>query len=131
MNEKITRKNPEFMPKPVGNYTHITRVPKNAELFVTSGQIGIDMDGNVPFDFNEQVTNTFTNIKKLLESEELNQDNIIKVNIWATEEIDWDYLDSKWEALFGDKFPAMTIAYITKLGLPELKIEIELWCAKV
>lgn len=131
MNKKITRKNPESMPKPVGNYTHITRVPKDAELFVTSGQVGVDMNGNVPSDFNEQVTNTFTNIKKVLESEELNQDNIIKVNIWATEEIDWEYFDSKWEELFGSEYPAMTIAYITKLGLPELKIEIELWCAKV
>lgn len=131
MNEKITRKNPESMPRPVGNYTHITRVPKNAELFVTSGQIGVDMDGHVPSEFNEQVANTFINIKKLLEAEELNQDHIIKVNIWATEEIDWDYLDSKWETLFGNNFPAMTIAYISKLGLPELKIEMELWCAKV
>lgn len=131
MNEKITRKNPESMPRPVGNYTHITRVPKNAELFVTSGQIGVDMEGHVPSDFNEQVANTFINIKKLLEAEELNQDHIIKVNIWATEEIDWDYLDSKWETLFGNNFPAMTIAYISKLGLPELKIEMELWCAKV
>ena len=131
MNEKIIRKNPESLPKPVGNYTHITRVPKDAELFVTSGQVGVDMDGNVPSDFNEQVTNTFANIKKVLESEELNQDNIIKVNIWATEEIDWEHLDSKWEELFGSEYPAMTIAYISKLGLPELKIEIELWCAKV
>ncbi|MDQ0177969.1 RidA family protein [Bacillus chungangensis] len=131
MNEKIIRTNPESMPKPLGNYTHITRVPKDAELFVTSGQVGVDMDGNVPSDFNEQVTNTFANIKKVLESEELNQDNIIKVNIWATEEIDWEHLDSKWKELFGSEYPAMTIAYISKLGLPELKIEIELWCAKV
>lgn len=131
MNEKITRNNPESMPKPVGNYTHITRVPKGAELFVTSGQIGVDMNGNVPFDFNEQVANTFTNIKKVLQSEELNQEHIIKVNIWATEEIDWEYFYSKWEELFGSEYPAMTIAYISKLGLPELKIEIELWCAKV
>ena len=40
--EKITRKNPESMPKPVGNYSHITRVPKGAGLFVTSGQVGTD-----------------------------------------------------------------------------------------
>ncbi|GKV56897.1 enamine deaminase RidA [Sporosarcina sp. NCCP-2222] len=131
MDEKITRKNPESMPKPVGHYTHITRVPKNAELFVTSGQIGVDMNGHVPSDFNEQVVNTFTNIKNLLESEELNSADIIKVNIWSTEEIDWGFFDSEWEALFNNKFPAMTIAYISKLGLPELKIEIELWCAKV
>lgn len=131
MNEKITRKNPKSVHTPLGNYTHITRVPKEAELFVTSGQVGVDQDGNVPSDFNEQVANTFTNIKKVLESENLSRDNIIKVNIWATEEIDWEYFDSKWEELFGSENPAMTVAYITNLGLPELKIEIELWCAKV
>ncbi|MBB4823675.1 enamine deaminase RidA (YjgF/YER057c/UK114 family) [Sporosarcina luteola] len=131
MNGKIIRKNPKSMPQPVGNYTHITRVPRDAELMVTSGQIGVDMEGNVPSDFNEQVSNTFTNIRKILESEELHANHIIKVNIWATEEIDWEYFDAKWELLFGNEYPAMTIAYITELGLPELKIEIELWCAKV
>ncbi|MGE6631875.1 RidA family protein [Bacillus sp. NPDC077027] len=131
MNGKITRKNPDSMPKPVGNYTHMTRVPKEADLFVTSGQIGVDMDGHIPSNFNDQVKNTFINIKKVLDSEELNEEHIIKVNIWATEEIDWDYLYAKWEELFGNDYPAMTIAYISQLGLPDLKIEIELWCAKV
>lgn len=64
--EKITRKNPESMPKPVGNYSHITRVPKGAGLFVTSGQVGTGADGQIPSSLNDQVTNTFENIKKSL-----------------------------------------------------------------
>jgi enamine deaminase RidA (YjgF/YER057c/UK114 family) len=129
--QKIIRENPEFMPKPVGNYSHITRVPKGAGLFVTSGQIGTDIDGNVPSNLNDQITNTFANLKKVLESEGLTEENVIKVNIWATEELEWDYLDSLWDELFKTAYPSMTVAYITALGLPELKVEIELWCAEV
>ncbi|MED4531943.1 RidA family protein [Metabacillus fastidiosus] len=129
--EKITRKNPSSMPTPVGNYTHITKIPRNAELYVTSGQVGVDRNGQFPQNMNEQVSNTFTNIKTVMESEGLSADNIIKVNIWATEKIDWEFFDSEWEQLFNNDYPAMTIGYIAELGLPEIKIEIEIWAAKV
>ncbi|MBE0335055.1 MULTISPECIES: RidA family protein [Paenibacillus] len=129
-NEKITRKNPAGMPKPVGNYTHITKIPRNSELFVTSGQVGVDQNGQFPESFNLQISNTFNNIKSVLDAEQLTADNIIKVNVWATEQIDWDYMYSQWEKLFGNDYPAMTIGYLTALGLPEIKIEIEIWAAK-
>lgn len=61
------------MAKPVGNYSHVTRVPKGAGLVVTSGQIGTDSDGNLPPEFNDQVTNTFSNIQKILTSETLSE----------------------------------------------------------
>ncbi|KPD05399.1 L-PSP family endoribonuclease [Aneurinibacillus migulanus] len=130
-NEKITRKNPSSMPAPVGNYTHMTKIPRNAELYVTSGQVGVDRNGQFPQNMNEQVSNTFTNIKLVLKSEGLSAENIIKVNIWATEKIDWEFLDSEWEQIFSKDYPAMTIGYIAELGLPEIKIEIEIWAAKV
>ncbi|OXM16851.1 RidA family protein [Paenibacillus herberti] len=130
-NGKITRKNPSSMPAPVGNYTHITKIPRNTELFVTSGQVGVDQDGQFPNTLNEQVTNTFMNIKTVLGSEALCAENIIKVNIWATEEIDWEFLYSEWDQLFSNDYPAMTIGYIAALGLPEIKIEVEIWAAKV
>lgn len=128
---KLNRVNPEGVPGPVGNYSHVTRVPKGAGLVVTSGQVGVDSEGKVPDDFNEQVSNTFLNIRKILKSEQLTQKNIIKINVWATEQIDWDYFYKKWDELFTSSYPSMTIAYITALGLPELKIEIEVWCASL
>ncbi|ALA51980.1 RidA family protein [Shouchella clausii] len=131
MREKITRKNPASVPAPVGNYTHITKIPRNAELFVTSGQVGGDQQGQFPSNMNDQVRNTFSNVKAVLESEGLRAENIIKVNIWATEQIDWDFLYAEWDRLFEKEYPAMTIGYLAELGLPEIKIEIEIWAAKV
>ncbi|WP_042478316.1 RidA family protein [Bacillus ndiopicus] len=127
---KIIRTNPAAMPKPVGNYTHITKIPRNAELFVLSGQIGTDLDGDLPITLNEQVCNTFHNIQTALKSENLNTSNIIKVNVWATEPIHWDYFYEEWDSFFKTEYPAMTIGYLSALGLPEIKIEIEIWAAK-
>ncbi|RTX74087.1 RidA family protein [Mammaliicoccus sciuri] len=126
---KIVRKNSSFLPEPVGNYSHITRIPKEADLIVTSGQVGVDENGAIADDFNTQVKYCFENIDKLLKSENISEENVIKVNIWATEEIDWDFFYGKWGELFDKTYPSMTVAYISKLGLPNLKIEIELWCA--
>ncbi|MGB6406908.1 MAG: RidA family protein [Planococcus donghaensis] len=129
-NGKITRRNPKGMPAPVGNYSHITKIPRNAELFVASGQVGMDEDGSFPENMNRQITNTFENIKAILASEELAAEHIVKVNIWAIEKIDWQWMNQEWFDLFGDDFPAMTIGYLTALGLPEIKVEIEIWAAK-
>ena len=129
-NNRIERINPVGVPEPVGRYSHITKIPRDSEIYVFSGQVGVDFEGNVSSNLNEQVINTFSNISNLLSSQDLDPDNVIKVNIWATEQIDWDFFDPKWDELFGDNSPSMTIAYINELGLPELKIEIEIWAAK-
>jgi enamine deaminase RidA (YjgF/YER057c/UK114 family) len=54
---------------------------------------------------------------------------VIKVNIWSVDEIDWNHFDKVWNDFFIVN-PSMTIAYISALGLPEIKIEIEILAAK-
>lgn len=128
---KIVRNNPESLAAPVGKYVHMTKIPRHAELYVTSGQIGTDQNGQLPEEMNDQIRNTFTNIRHVLQSEQLTADEIIKVNIWATQPIDWDFLYKEWSDLFGSDYPSMTVGYLVQLGLPEIKIEIEVWAAKV
>src|SRR5690606_38593742 len=127
---KVVRLNPKNISAPVGKYSHVTIIPKNSDLYTSSAQIGTDKNGNIPEPLNEQVHNTFTNIEQILESQNLTSDNVIKVNIWATEEIDWEFLYAEWENLFGETYPSMTVAYVKGLGLAELKIEIEIWASK-
>ncbi len=115
--------------KAVGNYTHITKIDPNSTFYTFSGQIGADLDGKLPESFNSQVDNTFLNIANLLKSIGLTPDNVIKVNIWSTETIDWDYFDMVYNEFFGDISPSMTIAYVSALGLEEIKLEIEIWAA--
>lgn len=127
---KVVRLNPKSISAPVGKYSHVTIIPRNSDLYTFSGQIGVDSKGNIPEPLNEQVHNTFRNIAQILESQNLTSDDIIKVNIWATEEIDWDFLYAEWDNLFGETYPSMTVAYVKGLGLAELKIEIEIWASK-
>ncbi|MEG2292023.1 MAG: RidA family protein [Carnobacterium sp.] len=125
----IIRKNPRTMPAPVGEYSHVTIVPKNSTLYTFSGQIGTDLSGFISEDHEKQVEDTFKNIERVLLSEELTSDNIIKVNVWSVDEINWDHFYDMWGKLFSVN-PSMTIAYVTALGLPEIKIEIEILAAK-
>ncbi len=115
--------------KAVGNYTHITKIMPNATFYTFSGQIGADIEGDIPEEFNLQVKNTFINISNLLKSVDLQPHNVIKVNIWSTEEIDWEYFDKIYGDFFGEIPPSMTIAYVSALGLDTIKIEIEIWAA--
>ena len=131
MNNKPVRRNPSDV-KAVGNYSHVTIVPRNAQLYTFSGQIGADESGNLPDSYTKQIENTFINLDKVLNSQSLRADDVIKVNIWATEEIDWENVfDPMWNKFFGNTYPSMTIAYVKALGLPEIKIEIEILAAKV
>lgn len=128
--QKITRLNPKSVASPVGNYSHVTIVPQNANLYTFSGQIGTDINGVIPQYFNAQVDNTFENIAKLLDSQGLAFEDVIKVNIWSITEIDWEYFDAIWKRHFVKQDPSMTVAYITALGLPEISLEVEVWAAK-
>ena len=101
-------------------------------IYTFSGQIGADESGNLPDSYTKQIENTFVNLDKVLNSQSLTADDVIKVNIWATEEIDWENVfDPMWNKFFGNTYPSMTIAYVKALGLPEIKIEIEILAAKV
>lgn len=96
-NNVVSRLNSSKISKAVGNYTHITKIEPNATFYTFSGQVGADLDGNFPVEFNEQVNNTFLNISNLLKSIDLTPNNVIRVNIWTTEEIDWDYFDKVYD----------------------------------
>ncbi|GIO46528.1 enamine deaminase RidA [Paenibacillus azoreducens] len=130
MNKKIVqRHNPEIIAKPVGKYSHVTKISRNAEMYVFSGQIGTDQNGQIPADFNQQVTNTMKNIVDILASQHLTPDHVVKINIWAVEKIDWDHFYEVWDQVFGQTPPSMTIAYVKELGLPEIQIELDVWAA--
>ncbi|WP_010256639.1 RidA family protein [Myroides injenensis] len=126
----ISRITPIKCNAPVGKYSHITFIPHDKNIYTFSGQIGINEKGVISNNFNEQVKWTFKNIKALLESQQLEFKDIIKVNIWSTKEIDWEYFDTLWDSSFMNSYPSMTIAYISALGLAEIDIEIEIWAAK-
>lgn len=127
---QVQRYNPSVIAPPIGPYTHVTKVPKGAELLVFSGQVGTDREGELPDDMKQQVENTLGNIQRLLAAEALSADHIVKINIWAAREMDWDHFHQVWAKFHGGTAPAMTMAYVPALAMPSIQVEIEVWAAK-
>lgn len=128
---KLIRKNPHGIALPMGEYTHLTIVPSEAELIVSSGQVGIDIEGYIPDSVERQFQIALENTITLLNSENINTDGIIKVNIWLTETVDKEVFADIYKKFHNGSSPSMTLAYVSALGTPDLKVEIEVWAASL
>ncbi|WP_053365650.1 RidA family protein [Bacillus sp. FJAT-27245] len=127
---KIQKSNPENVAPPIAAYHHVTVIPRDADLVVLSGQIGSDKEGNLPDDIESQFANALENIKAILKSEGVELSNVFKINFWLTEKIDREFYLEKWSAIHNQSPPATTLAYVSALARPEIKVEIEAWAAK-
>jgi enamine deaminase RidA (YjgF/YER057c/UK114 family) len=127
---KVTRKNPAVVAPPIGAYTHLTVVPRGAELLVLSGQVGTDAEGNLPSDVEGQLRNALHNVLRILNSEGVTAEDVIKINIWLTEPIKREAFVEIWSQFHGGNPPATTMGYVTALAQPALKVEVEAWAAR-
>jgi enamine deaminase RidA (YjgF/YER057c/UK114 family) len=70
--------NPDTLGKPLGQYSHLTRV-KASEFVFIAGQVGVDKDGKlVSEDFDAQASQTFANIEAALKSVGAGWGNIVQ-----------------------------------------------------
>ncbi|USG65965.1 RidA family protein [Brevibacillus ruminantium] len=126
----IIRKNPDTVAPPIGSYSHLSILPRDAELLVLSGQVGADLNGEIPDSVEDQFRNALQNITRILSSEGVTADGIFKINIWFTESLDRDQFVSIWNEFHGGNPPATTLAYVSALAQPSLKVEVEAWAAR-
>lgn len=127
---EIKKANPDNVAPPIAQYHHVTVIPRNAEFVVLSGQIGNDKDGLIPTDIETQFSNALENIKLILKSEGLDTSSVFKINIWLTEKMNRELYTQKWNEFHRQSPPATTLAYVSALARPELKVEVEAWAAR-
>ena len=68
--------NPEVLGKPLGQYSHMTRVKASEFLFI-AGQVGAD-NGKAPEDFDAQCVQMFANIEAALKSAGAGWGNVVQ-----------------------------------------------------
>lgn len=110
-------------PDPLERY-RLAQGYRIGDLVVLSGQAALDDEGNVvgAGDFDAQAEQVF---RKVLAAADSSLEQVVKVTIYLT---DMSYfpriveLRGKW---FKPPYPADTIVEVSRLGLPELMIEIE------
>ena len=75
----IKFENPDALGRPLGQYSHLTRVKASEYLFI-AGQVSVDKTGNVigADDFDAQCAQTFANIEAALKSQGAGWANVVE-----------------------------------------------------
>jgi enamine deaminase RidA (YjgF/YER057c/UK114 family) len=123
--------NPEGLGKPLGQYSHMTRVKASEYLFI-AGQVGVDSNGNVigVDDFDAQCVQTFANIETALKSAGAGWSNIVQFTTYLVHSQDipkfMKYRLREFPRMFANgAYPPNTLLMIDRLVREELLVEVQ------
>jgi len=120
--------NPDSLGRPLGQYSHITRVKASEFLFI-AGQVGVDRDGRTSVDFDAQCTQVFANLGAALASQGANFANVVEFTTYLVHSQDiakfMQYRTREFPRLFaGGAYPPNTLLVIDRLVREEFLIEV-------
>jgi len=102
-------------PAPAGPYSHA--VVANGFVFI-SGQGPVDpATGVMPDAFKDQVRQTLSNVRTILEAAGTSLDNVVKVNAYVTDLTRFAQFNEVYEEFFGQDPPARTTVAAGLLGM--------------
>ena len=125
-NSKIIKT--DLVPKAIGAYSQ--GVLYNNLIF-TSGQIPIDVNSGdlISDDFSSQLKHVLVNLKKIIESEGSNINQIIKLNVYLTDLNNFNLLNNIFIDFFEHRYPARSVVEVSRLPKDSM-IEIDAVCYK-
>jgi enamine deaminase RidA (YjgF/YER057c/UK114 family) len=120
----IQRLNPETLGKPLGQYSHITRVKASEFLFV-----GADKDGKAAGDFDAQCSAVFACLGAALASQGAGFANVVEFTTYMVHSQDipkfMAWRTREFPKLFeGGAYPPNTLLMIDRLVKEEFLIEV-------
>ncbi|WP_433595621.1 RidA family protein [Lysinibacillus xylanilyticus] len=126
---KVAR-NPKNIHQPVAPYVHQIEVTGPQRSLTLSGQIGMDEDGTIPEDPLAQMKLALENIRKNLESANMEIQDLTKITLYLVGDINADQRKQIINDFLGDHLPCMTLMYVVALAAPSIKVEIDAWACK-
>lgn len=119
--------NPASIPPPFARYSHGVSVPGNPRWVMTSGQLGLNIDGSVPQGARAQTELCFQHIEAILDDAGASAHHVIKINAFVTSREHMSgYMEARdaWLAKI-DHQPASTLLIVTGFTRPEFLVEVE------
>lgn len=126
---KISR-NPETVHKPVAPYVHQIEVTGPQKWLTLSGQLGLEIDGTVPENPLEQLQLALENIKRNLESAEMDVGDITKLVFYLVGDFEAEQRRKIIGDFLGEHLPCTTMIYVVALAAPVFKVEVDAWACK-
>ena len=123
--------NPDNLAKPLGQYSHVTRVKTSEYLFI-AGQVSADKDGKIVGvdDFDAQCVQTFANIETALRSAGAGWDNVAQFYTFMVHSQDipkfMKYRTREFPKMFkSGVYPPNTLLMIDRLVNEAFLIEVQ------
>jgi enamine deaminase RidA (YjgF/YER057c/UK114 family) len=123
--------NPDGLAKPLGQYSHVTRVKASEYIFI-AGQVAADNDGKLvgADDFDAQCVQTFANIETALKSCGAGWGNVVQFYTLLVHSQDiakfMKYRLREFPKLFSNGiYPPNTLLMIDRLVKKEFLIEVQ------
>ena len=115
----------EALAQPFSHYTDAVRV---GDLLFVSGCIAVDGEGRLVGgdDVVAQTRQVFANLEHILTAAGTTFAEVAKITLYLTDIGDRASINPVRQEYFGDARPASTLVEVSKLVLPEAKVEIEL-----
>ena len=122
---------PKNIYKPFGNYSHGI-LNKKTGLLLISGQLGIDVNGEIPKLFSKQAELCFSNVRAILQEANYSLFDVLKVTTFVTNRKFFrDYMKVR-DNVFREVSikPASTLLIVSGFTKPSFSIEIEVIAQK-
>ncbi len=124
-------RNPRAVAGPDGMFSHGIEVPPGARWLFVTGQVGIDVDGRIAGDIDEQCRVAWTNVLTILADADMGVGDLVRVNAYLTDRRHIEPYRVARDALLKPPYPASTVLVVADLALPEFLVEIEAVAAAV
>lgn len=102
-------------PQAVGPYSHAVRI---GDLLFCSGQIPIDPEHpetSIAIDVQGQTRQVLENMKRVLESEGLSLDHVVKTTVFMTNLDDFAQMNEIYAEFFQEPYPARSTIQVSAL----------------
>ncbi len=128
MNEFV---NPKKSHNPVGAYSHSVRIPRDSDILMIAGQIGVDAKGKLQDGIRRQSEQAFRNVIAALRANKMAKGDLVKLTIFLTDPRHIDaYRTARKKVIGDDTLPASTLVIVDGLASPDMLIEVEGMAAK-
>ena len=122
--------NPDTLGKPLGQYSHMTRVKASEFLFI-AGQVGVDKEGKLTGDggFDAQCLQAFANVEAALKSQGAGWGNIVEFTTYLVHSQDipkfMTFRLREFPKMFTNgAYPPNTLLMIDRLVQEQLLVEV-------
>lgn len=119
MEKKVV--NTDQAPAAIGPYSQAIQI---GSFIFTSGQLPLNITGQMADDIQEQTRQSLTNIKNILEASGSSMERVIKTTVFLSDMNDFAKMNEVYASFFKAPFPARSAVQAARLPR-DARIEIE------